>query len=115
MRRNSINFKDYQLSVNNLCYKMEKLSGGALVSLLLTVILTDFSESALVQQRFIEEPRSVSIEEGQDVVLSCRVDNKMGVLQWTKGLSSCISDKMTQNGNKISHSSNRFLGLVVWI
>ena len=114
MRRNSINFKDYQLSVNNLCYKMEKLS-RALVSLLLTVILTDFSESALVQQRFIEEPRSVSIEEGQDVVLSCRVDNKMGVLQWTKGLSSCISDKMTQNGNKISHSSNRFLGLAVWI
>ena len=64
---------------------MEKLSEGALVSFLLTVILTDFSESALVQQRFIEEPRSVSIQEGQDVVLSCRVDNKMGVLQWTKG------------------------------
>ena len=39
----------------------------------------------LVQQRFIEEPRSVSVHEGQNVSLSCSVDNKMGVLQWTKG------------------------------
>ena len=39
----------------------------------------------LTVQRFIEEPRSVSVREGLTVVLSCSVDNKMGVLQWTKG------------------------------
>ena len=62
------------------------------------------SARQLAVQRFIEEPRSVSVREGETVVLACSVDNKMGVLQWTKGPSSCISDKMTQNGNKISHS-----------
>ena len=83
--------------------------------LLFSVLSISSQARQLAVQRFIEEPRSVSVREGETVVLACSVDNKMGVLQWTKGLSSCISDKMTQNGNKISHSYNRFLGLAVWI
>lgn len=42
------------------------------------------SARQLAVQRFIEEPRSVSVREGETVVLSCSVDNKRGVLQWTK-------------------------------
>ena len=52
-------------------------------SILLVTILTKSCDS--LQQRFIEEPSSVSVMEGENVTLSCSVDNKMGVLQWTKG------------------------------
>ena len=48
-------------------------------------ILTQVCDTEAVQQRFIAEPESVSVKEGQNVTLSCSVDNKMGVLQWTKG------------------------------
>ena len=55
-------------------------------TLVFTILLElCWSRSDSVQQRFIEEPRSVSVKEGQNVTLSCSVDNKMGVLQWTKG------------------------------
>ena len=55
-------------------------------TLVFTILLElCWSRSDIVQQRFIEEPRSVSVKEGQNVTLSCSVDNKMGVLQWTKG------------------------------
>ena len=51
----------------------------------LLVLCSLASARELAVQRFIEEPRSVSVREGETVVLACSVDNKMGVLQWTKG------------------------------
>jgi len=53
-------------------------------SVFLTILTKFCAVCDGVQQRFIEEPRSVSVKEGQNVTLSCSVDNKMGVLQWTK-------------------------------
>jgi len=37
-----------------------------------------------VEQKFISEPESVSVKEGENVTLACTVENKVGVLQWTK-------------------------------
>merc|ERR1711936_107238 len=58
------------------------------IKLISLVIFSTLSVSSTARQdrdqRFIEEPRSVSVREGETVVLSCSVDNKMGVLQWTK-------------------------------
>ena len=66
------------MSTFEVCLKMFNFA-----SILLVTIFTKSCES--VQQRFIEEPSSVSVMEGENVTLSCSVDNKMGVLQWTKG------------------------------
>ena len=59
------------------------------IKLISLVIFSTLSVSSTARQdrdqRFIEEPRSVSVRDGETVVLSCSVDNKMGVLQWTKG------------------------------
>ena len=62
-------------------------------SVFLTILTKFCAVCDGVQQRFIEEPRSVSVKEGQNVTLSCSVDNKMGVLQWTKGGVHVSSDK----------------------
>ena len=53
--------------------------------LLFSVLSISSQARQLAVQRFIEEPRSVSVRSGETVVLACSVDNKMGVLQWTKG------------------------------
>ena len=53
--------------------------------LIFLVVCRLASARQLAVQRFIEEPRSVSVREGETVALACSVDNKMGVLQWTKG------------------------------
>ena len=37
-----------------------------------------------LQQKFITEPTSVTVSEGANVTLECRVSDKVGVLQWTK-------------------------------
>ena len=37
-----------------------------------------------LQQKFIQEPSSVTVREGQNVTLECSVSHKAGVLQWTK-------------------------------
>ena len=63
-----------------------KLPGHLGLTIFLVVCpLASASARQLAVQRFIEEPRSVSVREGETVVLACSVDNKMGVLQWTKG------------------------------
>ena len=58
--------------------------------LLFSVLSISSQARQLAVQRFIEEPRSVSVRSGETVVLACSVDNKMGVLQWTKG-GVCVS------------------------
>lgn len=64
----------------------------------LLLLLSRFEFSECVQQRFIEEPASVSVHEGENVLLSCSVDNKMGVLQWTKGIvSNYLKDKWSSS------------------
>ena len=42
------------------------------------------SNAKVIEQKFIEEPESVSVKEGDNVTLACTVDNKVGVIQWTK-------------------------------
>ena len=37
-----------------------------------------------LQQNFVKQPESLSIVEGGNVTLECGVNNKVGVLQWTK-------------------------------
>ena len=69
---------------------MKMLPGSVLV---LVTVLTGQSlqqqptgdTDGISGQRFTEEPRSVSVLEGQSVQLACSVDTKQGVLQWTKG------------------------------
>ena len=68
---------------------MKMLTGSVLV---LVTVFTGQSMQQQVRdtdgisgQRFTEEPRSVSVLEGQSVQLACSVDTKQGVLQWTKG------------------------------
>ena len=52
----------------------------ALISLLLTVTV----RTRNLQQNFVKQPESLSIVEGGNVTLECRVRDKVGVLQWTK-------------------------------
>ena len=37
-----------------------------------------------MKQKFVKEPESISVKEGDNFTLSCSVKNKVGVLQWTK-------------------------------
>jgi len=43
-----------------------------------------YNNASAVEQTFLVEPESVSVKEGDNVTLTCSVDNKVGVLQWTK-------------------------------
>ena len=59
---------------------MNKLS-----NLFLLFLFTFLQASAKVLvQKFVEEPESVSVREGDNVTLACSVDNKVGTLQWTR-------------------------------
>ena len=52
----------------------------------LFLLLQTFSESnsKSLLQTFVEEPKSLSLQEGDNVTLACSVENKVGVLQWTR-------------------------------
>jgi len=52
----------------------------------LFLLLQTFSESnsKSLLQTFVKEPKSLSLREGDNVTLACSVDNKVGVLQWTR-------------------------------
>ena len=54
------------------------------VPLLLQIFAVSFVSSQNLQQRFIREPQSVTVTEGDSVTLDCSVSDKVGVLQWTK-------------------------------
>ena len=59
-------------------------------------------------QTFTEEPGSVIVLEGSDVLLNCRVFNKTGVVQWTKddfGLGSERSLPQYPHLSLIGHDS----------
>ena len=47
------------------------------------VVLVNSDESVGVQ-RFVKVPESVTVMEGENVTLMCRVENILGQLQWTK-------------------------------
>lgn len=47
------------------------------------VVLVNSDESVGVQ-RFVKVPESVTVMEGESVTLTCRVENILGLLQWTK-------------------------------
>ena len=57
----------------------------ALVTSYLTFLLTISSPSAkIVVQKFMREPPDQTAAEGEHVTLPCRVENKVGPLQWTR-------------------------------
>jgi hypothetical protein len=51
---------------------------------ILTITQYLLNNAQAIEQRFLVEPESVSVKEGDNVTLACTVDNKVGVLQWTK-------------------------------
>ena len=57
-------------------------------TMLFTVVLflsmPKFGDMKSVEQKFVKEPESISVKEGENFTLSCSVKNKVGVLQWTK-------------------------------
>ena len=53
-------------------------------TVILTICLVGLGEMRSRTQKFLKEPESISVQEGENVSLSCRVKNKVGVLQWTK-------------------------------
>ena len=56
-----------------------------LVTSFLTSLLTLSSpSSAVVVQKFMREPPDQTAAEGEHVTLPCRVENKVGPLQWTR-------------------------------
>ena len=59
-----------------------------LVTLHLTILViispSSFSSSAVTVQKFMREPPDQTAAEGEHVTLPCRVENKVGNLQWTR-------------------------------
>ena len=47
-------------------------------------VLFNFTVINGIKQRFTETPQSVSVVEGENVTIPCRVENIKGNLQWTK-------------------------------
>ena len=50
---------------------------------LITVLVSNTLETGVVQ-KFVREPPDQTAAEGEHVTLPCRVDNKVGPLQWTR-------------------------------
>ena len=50
---------------------------------LITVFVSNTLETGVVQ-KFVREPPDQTAAEGEHVTLPCRVDNKVGPLQWTR-------------------------------
>ena len=68
---------------------MESSSKRDLVSLSIVTIcllnMASLSHSLEQLQRFIEQPvAGLEVHEGETISLACRVENKLGILQWTK-------------------------------
>ena len=51
---------------------------------LLVILFSSLVNAKNLQQKFLKEPVSVSVREGENVSLECSVSNMAGVLQWTK-------------------------------
>ena len=60
---------------------MATISKIGSISVLLNIIGHIYG---LQDQRFIKTPASVTVTEGDNIILPCRVDNIIGALQWTK-------------------------------
>ena len=57
----------------------------AVVTSYLTVLLSSSSlTSSQLVQKFMREPPDQTAAEGEHVTLPCRVENKVGALQWTR-------------------------------
>ena len=52
--------------------------------LITSLLVINKSYTKTVVQKFIKEPESIIVKEGDNVTLECSVSNKVGVLQWTK-------------------------------
>ncbi|XP_054164705.1 irregular chiasm C-roughest protein-like [Oppia nitens] len=48
------------------------------------VIQFNYSNSQIIQQRFVIEPGDQTVVAGRSVTLTCRVANKVGTIQWTR-------------------------------
>jgi len=55
-----------------------------LFTVVLFLSMPKFGDMKSVEQKFVKEPESISVKEGENFTLSCSVKNKVGVLQWTK-------------------------------
>ena len=54
-----------------------------LATFLITTLVSNTLETGVVQ-KFVREPPDQTAAEGEHVTLPCRVDNKVGPLQWTR-------------------------------
>ena len=50
----------------------------------LSVLLCSSPTSSQLLQKFMREPPDQTAAEGEHVTLPCRVENKVGALQWTR-------------------------------
>ena len=55
-----------------------------LLYIVIAQILVELSDAKHIEQKFTKEPDSIIVKEGDNVTLDCSVNNKVGVLQWTK-------------------------------
>ena len=49
-----------------------------------TTLLLPLLRVVWAEQEFLDEPESVTVREGEEVVLDCVVQGKAGTLQWTR-------------------------------
>ena len=50
---------------------------------MISVVVTNIDASPIIQM-FLKEPENISVKEGDNVTLLCSVENRAGVVQWTK-------------------------------
>ena len=78
------------------------IMGNRLIPILvLTCAILQSNAKALVQ-KFVEEPESVSLREGDNVTLACSVENKVGTLQWTRDDFGLGTDRQLSGYNRYS-------------
>ena len=51
---------------------------------IITTLLLPLLRVVWAEQEFLDEPESVTVREGEEVVLDCVVQGKAGTLQWTR-------------------------------
>ena len=73
-----------------ICYKgyknnLRTMPARSIITISLCILLMNLSlASSTIVQKFVREPPDQTAAEGEHVTLPCRVDNKIGPLQWTR-------------------------------
>ena len=63
-----------------------------------------------LEQKFLSEPKDITVREGEDVTLLCVVKNKAGILQWTRDDFGLGTDKELTGYSRYMMSGDEVLG-----